>query len=166
MSEETWRWVPGYEGAYEVSDHGRVRSWRKWTRGPAPRYLKPQPHVKYGHRKVMLWSQGAYDNWYVHRLVLAAFVGPMPEGQITRHLDGDPSNNHLNNLAYGTPAENVADAIRHGTVAKGSKSHCKWGHLYDTENTRVTPQGWHVCRKCERARKRNRRKKERANAAT
>jgi hypothetical protein len=53
----------------------------------------------------------------VHRLVLEAFVGPCPEGMLTRHLDGDPANNHLDNLRWGTPAENFADSVRHGTAA-------------------------------------------------
>jgi hypothetical protein len=55
----------------------------------------------------------------VHTLVLAAFVGPCPDGMVTRHLDGKPWNNRLENLCYGTPAENAADAVRHGTHLRG-----------------------------------------------
>src|SRR5262245_48467708 len=52
----------------------------------------------------------------VHRLVMEHFVGPCPPGMECRHLDGNPANNRLENLAWGTPAENHADAMRHGTA--------------------------------------------------
>jgi hypothetical protein len=56
---------------------------------------------------------------WVHRLVLEAFVGPCPEGLETRHLDGNPSNNRLENLVWDTHANNMADGIRHGTRPRG-----------------------------------------------
>lgn len=49
----------------------------------------------------------------VHRLVLEAFVGPRPDGMECRHLDGDPANNRLANLAWGSPVENASDRKRH-----------------------------------------------------
>jgi hypothetical protein len=57
----------------------------------------------------------------VHFLVLRMFVGPCPEGQEARHLDGDRRNNRLSNLAWGTPLENHADKQRHGTTARGER---------------------------------------------
>jgi len=59
--------------------------------------------------------------YYVHALVLLAFVGPCPEGQETRHLDGSRDNNVLSNLAYGTHLENEADKERHGRRPRGEK---------------------------------------------
>jgi hypothetical protein len=56
----------------------------------------------------------------VHQLVLEAFAGPRPENCQVRHLDGDPSNNKLDNLAWGTKAENEADKIKHGTLLFGT----------------------------------------------
>jgi hypothetical protein len=53
--------------------------------------------------------------------VLAAFVGPRPNGQLIRHVDGNAKNNQLGNLSYGTQIENMADALRHGTVARGRR---------------------------------------------
>jgi hypothetical protein len=52
--------------------------------------------------------------------VLEAFIGPRPENCEVRHLDGDPSNNRLDNLAWGTKAENQADKVRHGTILRGT----------------------------------------------
>jgi hypothetical protein len=60
--------------------------------------------------------------YYVHRLVLDAFVGPCPEGMEARHLNGNSMDNRLENLAWSTHAVNMADKFRHGTVARGSKS--------------------------------------------
>lgn len=59
----------------------------------------------------------------VHRLVLEAFVGPCPAGMECRHLDGDKSNNRLDNLCWGTKSENYHDKVKHGTVnvAKGTQ---------------------------------------------
>lgn len=59
----------------------------------------------------------------VHRLVLEAFVGPCPPGMVCRHFpDRDPTNNHANNLRWGTSQENIEDTHRDGTWARGEKS--------------------------------------------
>jgi transposase len=59
----------------------------------------------------------------VHRLVLIAFVGPNPPGQMCRHLDGNPANNCVGNLAWGTYLENAADRAKHGKNLNGEKNH-------------------------------------------
>lgn len=58
----------------------------------------------------------------VHRLVAAAFIGPCPDGFQVRHLDGDPKNNRVENLAYGTAKQNSQDMIDHGRSCRGSKN--------------------------------------------
>jgi hypothetical protein len=120
--EETWKPVVGYEG-YEVSDQGNVRSWRIKgnTKKPVttPRLLKAWKH---GHGRKYCAVKLSKDNKghtiSVHRIVLEAFVGPMPEGQECRHLNGNPEDNRLENLAYGTHLENMDDLRRHGTHAR------------------------------------------------
>lgn len=69
------------------------------------------PLSQYGYPHVNLQGKTRF----VHHLVLEAFVGPMPEGHEGCHRDGDRTNNHLGNLYWGTRAENVRDAIEHGT---------------------------------------------------
>lgn len=144
--EERWRPVPGYEGLYDVSDHGRVRSHHRepntlLRQSKTPRYLT-----------VGLAKNGERRMWHVHRLVLLAFVGPLPEGMQSRHLDGDETNNHLSNLTYGTVSQNVLDKVRHGTYRNGqnTKTECIRGHAFDDENTYVNPRGHRVCRTCSR----------------
>jgi hypothetical protein len=62
--------------------------------------------------------------WFVHRLVLLAFVGPPPKGAVARHFpDRDPANNRPENLLWGTPADNSKDMLAHGTQARGDRCH-------------------------------------------
>lgn len=128
---ERWKPIPGYEGIYEVSNLGRVRSldrivWRKIGRGETPERKAPAP------MKGKLLRPGKASNGYptvslrgkthtVHSLVLLAFVGPAPEGHECRHLDGNRENPRLSNLRWGTRAENVADAAAHGTQVRGER---------------------------------------------
>jgi hypothetical protein len=119
---EQWNPVPGYEGFYEVSDLGEVRSLTRHVpygkhghtmyKG---RVLK-QFSSKNGYACVKLSICGALCTTYVHELVLRSFVGPRPatqsRGEI-RHLDGQKANNSLVNLVYGTVVENGADRAKH-----------------------------------------------------
>lgn len=120
----------GFEGLYEVSDQGRVRSLDRWiqARGSCGRagysYLRKgrvmrqyRPSGRYA--SVRLYSSERDQTCEIHRLVTAAFIGPQPEGQWVRHVDGNAHNNVLANLAYGSPQENIDDKQRHGTQTKG-----------------------------------------------
>jgi hypothetical protein len=96
----------------------------------------------------------------VHRAVALAFHGPPPESQpIVRHLNGDPSDNRPENLAWGTQSENMRDAVEHGTDPRATKTHCLRDHLLDEENTyRWTRPNGRVmrrCRKCSTQRQRD-----------
>lgn len=177
MNEE-WRPVVGYEGLYEVSDQGRVRS--------LPRYVIRQGglasgrpmRVRGGIRKLRVAKCGGYwlvslsregedSMCYVHALVLEAFVGPRPPGLEVCHRDGDPKNANLSNLAYGSSGENKLDQVRHGTHPMKSKTHCPSGHPYDEANTYVLPSrpNARYCRACHRARVRNDRARRERRAA-
>ncbi|MBS69398.1 MAG: hypothetical protein CMK98_13830 [Pseudomonas sp.] len=143
-----WREVPGFP-AYEVSDHGDVRS-RKWA---ASRYLNPT--LSHGYPTVRLRRDGKDHSLRVHRLVLLAFSGACPPGQEVRHLDGDAMNNRLSNLRYGTSSENHADTVVHGSHHQASKTHCPQGHPYSGSNLILTtkPDGskYRRCRECKNA---------------
>lgn len=118
---ERWRPVCGWPG-YEVSDWGQVRTWLRGGPGSDlawyPRLMTPQRlgEERGGYECVSLSRQGAKRPVRLHWLVMRAFAGRRPRGLIIRHLDGNPRNNRLDNLAYGTHAENTADAQRHGTM--------------------------------------------------
>lgn len=101
-------WLPT-EGNYEVSDRGLVRHARTGR-------VRTQKFDRDGYSVLNLWSGGRLVTRKVHVLVLEAFVGPRPSGLVVRHLNGNPADNHVGNLAWGTLAENAADAWRHGRI--------------------------------------------------
>jgi hypothetical protein len=115
MAEE-WRPVVGYEGLYEVSDTGGVRS----VKSGDVRYLS-QFSSNGGYPCVMLVNRKARKCARVHLLVMGAFVGPRPQGMMCRHLNGDPRDARLVNLKYGTQSENEMDKRLHGTDNRGER---------------------------------------------
>lgn len=140
MSEPTrteWRPVVGYEGIYEVSSDGRVRSIprRGKTRG---KLLRPQVRKQRaaGHLLLKLRRDGVQKTKTVHQIVAEAFLGPCPDGMQIRHLDGNPANNDVTNLVYGTSSENRLDSVRHGTHNNARRATCKHGHPFDGHNGR------------------------------
>lgn len=155
---ENWRAIPGYEGSYEVSDLGRVRSLdRIISSGHRRRglILKPIRHER-GYPMVNLWRSNSQRMQLVHRLVLAAFIGPAPKGFESLHADGDATNAALSNLSWGTHSENEYDQVDHGTHHHAAKTHCPAGHPYDEANTYVYPGRAHRgCRTCRREYARN-----------
>jgi hypothetical protein len=111
--------VWGFEGRYEVTERGEVFSLVGWRE---PRQLKPAT-LKGGHLIVQLRDKdGQAWGRLVHRLVAEAFI-PNPEGHpAVLHRDGNPRNNAAPNLYWGTQADNAEDALRHETIARGSRS--------------------------------------------
>lgn len=123
---EIWKPIPEFPG-YEVSDHGQVRSWRTYdpsgTFACEPHLLKTPPDR--GYPCVDLHRDGRSHTKRVHRLVALVFLGPRPEGLQVCHYDGDKANNHISNLRYDSAKGNVADAIRHGTIAYPPNSYAR-----------------------------------------
>ena len=123
---EIWKAIPGFEGYYEVSSDGRIRSIERYiesgglkahVRCIRDRILKPS--LSNGYRSVVLWKNHVQTTMRVQHAVAACFIGPRPIGMYVCHKDGNRINNHVSNLYYGTPSENTADAMRHGTIKLG-----------------------------------------------
>ena len=120
MSEE-WRDVVGYEGLYQVSDQGRVKSLeRKDSLGRTikERILKPCDNGR-GYLYISL-SGGTVEHkrHYIHRLVGEAFVPNPLEVEDVNHKDENPSNNHASNLEWVTHKENCNFGTRNERIAK------------------------------------------------
>ena len=156
---ERWKPVNGYVGIYEVSSHGRVRSLDRvvtYSDGRVRRYkgkvLRTTPKQRGGYPVVCLYSQDKGQTRHIHALVAEAFIGPRPEGMEVCHGDGDPANNRLDNLRYGTSRENKLDTVRHGTDRDAAKTHCPRGHRLSAENLRPSSakRGKRQCLACAR----------------
>jgi len=146
----------GYVGLYEISDLGRVRSLRRRTSsGWRGGRVRKACRAHNGYLQVSLSSGGLRVNGWIHQMVAEAFIGPRPPGMQIRHLDGDPANNQLSNIAYGTPSENAFDAVRHGRNRQALQTHCVNGHEFDSANTYIRPSGARDCRACIRKRARS-----------
>lgn len=118
--EETWKDIPGYEELYQASSEGRIRSKRRARyrirNGVTERFGMTKERVlkeafnKNGYGHVVLRRNGKSESKEVHLLIALAFLGPRPNGDAQiRHLDGNPRNNRVENLRYGTRSENQID---------------------------------------------------------
>jgi hypothetical protein len=125
MADVRYAEPSGFPG-YRVGDDGSV-----WTskppngKGVAPpgwRELKQHRISATGYMSVCLCNGPKWRYTTVHRLVLETFVGPRPKGFVCRHLNGIRADNRLENIRWGTYAENCADAARHGTLIHGTQS--------------------------------------------
>ncbi len=112
---EQWRNVVGFEGIYEISNFGNVRSVKT-------RKIKKLTISKTCQRPYLsLWKNNKSMVCRPHKLVMEAFVGIRPQGMECCHNDGNPQNNHLSNLRWDTPKNNHADKIKHGTTNRGER---------------------------------------------
>lgn len=120
--KEIWKAVYGFEGGYEVSNRGRVRSADRaivckrpsgkgiYTRLKAGRMLRPAP-ASHNYPTVVL---GRGHTRTVHSLVAEAFIGPCPPGHEIMHKDGSRSNARADNLCYGTRSDNNRQVVLDG----------------------------------------------------
>lgn len=167
-ADEVWRPVFGYEGIYEVSDQGRVRSLNRVvhrsdgsTQRSSGRILAQKMGKKY--LAVGLSKQGVGRVWNIHHLVCEAFHGQKPDAKsVVRHLNGDRLDNRPENLKWGTAAENTADMLAHGNHFSTNKTTCLNGHEYTPENTFRNYRNARCCRICYRARDAEQKAKKRA----
>jgi hypothetical protein len=128
MQREIWKDIPGYEGMYQVSDQGRVKS--------LPRYYRRKELIlrpgfnQIGHQIVSLFKNNVRKGYGIHSLMLLAFVGPPPEeGMVGMHLNDIPDDNRLENLRWGTTSENV----RTGRLMLGNNPYGVKGRFTDQE---------------------------------
>lgn len=92
---------------YAATRDGKIYSYKSGERVE----LSPWEHSSYGYLQIEIND----DLKLVHRLILRTFDRPPKDGEWARHLDGNPKNNAIDNLEWGTPTDNVRDKIKHGT---------------------------------------------------
>lgn len=106
--EEMWESVNGYEGLYEVSNLGRVRSLKRATTNGI--VLKQM--MRYGYMHVCLSKEGKPSTKRVHRLVAEAFIANPMDKPVVNHIDGNKANNAASNLEWATNSENELHSYR------------------------------------------------------
>jgi hypothetical protein len=131
--EEIWKPIPGYEGIYEASNLGRIRTANGKTTSNArypvrvwqQRVLKPKVQTRSNGRKdqrVNLWKDGVESTQLVARLVAMSFL-PMPFDKLTvNHINGNPMDNRIENLEWCTIQENIHHAFETGLQKNSEKA--------------------------------------------
>lgn len=158
MSEtEVWKDIPGYEGCYQASNQGRIKSVDRIIerRNGVPQrvreYILSLKSTDHGNHPMVNLS--AIDKTRrvvrVHQCVKWAFDGPTPDGMEICHNNGNPYDNSIENLRFDTHTENVRDITRHGNNRNVNKTHCKHGHEYTPENTGAVTTGGRYCKACK-----------------
>ena len=152
--EEEWRPVVGWEGMYEVSSFGEVRSKSRVMKTKSGQVRKKTGKTLAGYvdvngyRFVTLYRGGSYQRKAIHRMIAESFIDNPKDLPWVLHRDDNPRHNKLDNLRWGTPSENTRDSIRNGTHGKASRTHCPRVHPFNKGNTYVRNNGARRCRSC------------------
>lgn len=97
--EETWKDIKGYEGLYQVSSYGRIRSIRN-------NIIRKTTYAGKGYKRINLIVGGKAKYYYIHRLVAEAFIPNKENKPFVNHKDTNILNNNFNNLEWCTCKEN------------------------------------------------------------
>lgn len=121
---EIWKPIPGFEGYYEVSDHGRIKSLPRRLRGRGTnkritriKILRPRVNGS-GYLTFMPCINYATKSITIHSVVMLAFIGPRPDGMQIDHVDYNKKNNCLSNLRYCTPRQNMESVFKNKLRSK------------------------------------------------
>ena len=109
---EVWKPAKGYEDSYEISNYGRVKSFGNKSNHKIAIILKQSTVL--GYKTVTLTKESKGKMFKVHRLVAEAFMPNNENKPHINHKDGDKTNNHISNLEWCTPSENIIHAEKIG----------------------------------------------------
>lgn len=126
MENEIWKDIPGYEGYYQVSNLGNVKSLSRKVYRKNYHFISKEKILKFrkatqNRPYVDLQKNKKVKRFYVHSLVCLAFIGERPKGYSVCHINGNNQDNRLLNLKYDTPRQNQIDVYRYGKTHGNSK---------------------------------------------
>lgn len=140
MEKEIWKNIPNYEGLYQVSNLGNIRSldkfsftnnrFNKMKRKVKGRILKPYLNEKTGYLQIVLSNNKKQKTWLVHRLVAQTFISNLENKPQVNHIDGDKNNNNINNLEWCTCSENIKHAFINNLSHSNFKVQCGSNHHF------------------------------------
>ena len=136
-----WLPVVGYEGRYEVSSAGQIRSLL------THKVLRQSMHSTKRYQVNLTSPGGKAKTRKVHQLVAEAFIGLPPEGMVVCHNNGNGLDNRASNLRYDTQRANIAEAVNHRSQVNAEKKFCSRDHAYTDENT-YWYRGRRMCKTC------------------
>lgn len=122
LTQEVWKPIAGYEGLYDVSDRGNVRSYQNYgfELKKEPKILRPTLN-KYGYPTVTLCKNAKHKQKSVHRLVAETFIKTKNSALQIDHINGIKTDNRVTNLEWVTPKENTLRSVRLGLKPRGEK---------------------------------------------
>jgi hypothetical protein len=127
VKEEKWKEITGFNGAYQISDHGRVKNIK------SGRILKP--HVNNRGYQLIWLQQGGKENkkrYSIHRLVALYFLPPALATQEVHHLDGNNKNNLATNLEWVSHYQNIMAAFSSRDKVGTKITHLPTGKVYNS----------------------------------
>lgn len=142
--KEIWKDIKGYEGLYQISNLGRVKSLPRAYRcvfSTKEIIMKPSTNIA-GYLQINLNSEGNLKNYKIHRLVAEAFI-PNPENKPqVNHIDEDKTNNLASNLEWVTAKENNNHGTRNCRISKSVA--CSNGIIYSSITEAAQSLGLHT----------------------
>ena len=141
---EEWKDVKGYEGKYQISSYGNIRSLNYHRSGECK--LMCPVLKKTGYYQINLYLNGKYKSKRIHKLVAEAFLENPDNLEVVNHIDGDKTNNHVSNLEWCTVSYNTWHAthilgtnlVSQQKATEASKKPCK---ILDTRTNEILTFG-------------------------
>lgn len=126
VENEIWKAVPGYEGWYDVSNFGRIRSYHNYGNGRRrePRMIRATKDC-FGYLQITLCLQAIHEQKKVHQVVASAFLPKGGVGMQIDHVNGVKTDNRADNLEWVTPKENTLRSVALGLKPSGERH---WNH--------------------------------------
>ena len=124
--KEIWKDIKGYEGLYQVSNLGRIKSLKRYRKNNKSGYVQEEKIIKTNKTKkyeqVRLSKDGKAKTYTIHRIVAKAFLDKIAGKEYVNHKDGNKHNNSIDNLEWCTSSENQQHALATGLRNKNAKS--------------------------------------------
>jgi hypothetical protein len=131
METEIWKEIPDLGGFYFVSNLGRIKSIERSFpinfKNTDKFRVKPEmilkSHDKRGYRFACITYNMVTNNFPIHRLVASLFIRKPNKNEQVNHIDGDKANNHVSNLEWVSPLENITHAWKNNLIPHGEQRH-------------------------------------------